>query len=291
MKKRSTPLKKRLENGVLSAFALALTALPILSIGYFVHGAFFSDPRKVVDLQHIDSASAPRLFDEPIISVTFDDGWESVYTKAAPLLQKYNIRTTQYILPGEFKSHSYLSLQQAHSLKSAGHEIMSHTMSHRNLTTLDSTQAQYELEESKKQLISNDLASSSEIHFAAPESALNEAVDQIITRFYLSSRNTFGDIQNGIDANDVNVKGEMFSRYNIIGYSVRPETTTRQINEALQFAKANNGWLVLVYHQIDDTKETYSVSEHALDDHLRIIKESRIKTAPLGEVLASSEER
>src|SRR3954465_6555116 len=56
-----------------------------------------------------DAANTPQLFSQPIVSVTFDDGWESVYTVAMPLLQKYGIHTTQYILSGTEKYPAYMN--------------------------------------------------------------------------------------------------------------------------------------------------------------------------------------
>lgn len=273
------------DNGVMNAFAIIMTVLPILSIGFFVHTQFFDDPRTVSSLTEIPASTEPRLFEEPLVSVTFDDGWESVYTKAAPLLQQYSIRTTQYILLGEFGSRSYISLDQAKSLKHAGHEIMSHTMTHVRLTSATDDKVRSELEGAKSALIQYGL-STGDIQFAAPESATNAKVDAVIKDMYASHRNTLGDIQNGVDSNDVNVRSSAFDRYNIIGYAVRPETTALDIRIALAYAHENNGWLVLVYHQIDDSKETYSVSAAKLDKHLQLIKESGIKTATIGDVLA-----
>jgi peptidoglycan/xylan/chitin deacetylase (PgdA/CDA1 family) len=52
------------------------------------------------------------LFGQPLLSVTFDDGWESVYTQAMPILQRDGIRTTQYVLSGTEKDPLYMSWAQ-----------------------------------------------------------------------------------------------------------------------------------------------------------------------------------
>lgn len=287
MSKKKSRLNRKIENGLLNTFAIVIAILPIFTVGSFVHAQFFNDPRHAMALSLIEEPKTPRLFEEPLVSVTFDDGWESVYSNAAPLLEKYQIRTTQYILPGEFKEHNYLSVAQAQSLKNAGHEIMSHTMTHPVLTSVDANEVKYQLEESRKQLIDHKLTEN-KVHFAAPESATNDSIDKDIAGLYASHRNTFSDIENGIDENDVNLPNYPFDRYNIIAYSIRQETTPDQIRDALKYAKDTNGWLVLVYHQIDDSQAGYAINTAGFEKHLQLIKQSHIKTSPLGDVLDHS---
>lgn len=288
MSSKKSRLWSRIDNSVMNAFAIVMTALPILSIGIFVHAQFFNDPRVTAPLSEIHETATPKLFEEPLVSVTFDDGWQSVYTDAAPLLEKYQIQTTQYILPGEFNATNYLSLAQAKSLRGAGHEIMSHSMTHPRLTDVSKTELSYQLTESKNSLIKNNLVDD-QVHFAAPESMLNSAVTMAVSREYASSRNTYADLENGINEADVNVKGDAFSRYNIIGYSVRSTTTPAQIKAALDYTKQNKGWLVLVYHQIDDSKNTYAVDKTMFEKQLQLIKQSGVKPAPVDRVLSNSE--
>src|SRR5690606_1721656 len=85
----------------------------------------------------IDAGNAPiKPFGEPIITVTFDDGWESIYTDAMPLLQKYGIPTTQYVLSDEERNPLYLTFDQIHAMDRAGHEIACHGGDHTDLTIL-----------------------------------------------------------------------------------------------------------------------------------------------------------
>lgn len=284
--RRKRQLRKRIAEGVLNAFAICLVIFPVFSIGAFAHNQFFGDPRRVSELKTIPSPIEPDLFDEGIVSVTFDDGWLSVYTDAAPILEKYDIQSTQYILPGQFESHNYISLAQAKSLKKAGHEIMSHTMTHPLLSKVSEDRAVYELEASRQALLDNNL-SSGKLHFASPESDTSPFVDENIERLYWSHRNTFGDLSNGVGREDVNVYSSTFHRYDIIGFSVRTTTTLAEIQTALDYAKAQNGWLVLVYHQIDDSKLEYSVTAEDFAAQMKLIRNSNLKTATVGAVLAN----
>jgi peptidoglycan/xylan/chitin deacetylase (PgdA/CDA1 family) len=278
-------LKSRVNNWALNAFAISLALFPIISLGYWANQAFAGDPRKVVTLETIKQTD-PRLFEEPLISVTFDDGWESIYTEAAPLMDKYDIASTQYIVPGLYSDEqNYISLDQAHSLRKGGHEIASHTWSHENLAHITLDEARMQLTKSHdalKPLIDKD----HKMSFASPESSTNAAVMPIIKDLYSSHRNTYADFGNGVTDADVNI-ADSFDRYNIIGFAVRPGTTDAEIQAAIDYARLHNGWLVLVYHQIDDTGETYSASPKQFERHLKLIKNSRMKTALVRDVMES----
>lgn len=268
---------------ILNSIAVFMTLAPIVSMVWF--GALFlaPDTRQVEELSIVASAPDPRLFQEPLVSVTFDDGWESIYSEAAPIMSRYDIVSTQYILPGTFADKNYMSVDQVSSLKQAGHEITSHTYSHRKLTSLSSSDVAQELELSKQILQKYNLIDN-EPNFAAPLGAVNPTVTNAISKQYYSSRNTYGNIANGIDAMDVNLAGS-FDRYNIMGYSAGQYTTDDDFRAAIAYTQANNGWFVPIYHQIDYSGERYSVTPETFERHMRIIKESGIKTATMRDVL------
>ena len=270
-------ISKRISEWGLNVFAVGLVLFPVFAGMLWINQVFFNDPRRTITLKSVSAeATSPRLFEEPLISITFDDGWESVYTNAAPVLGKYDIASTHYILPGLFKNHQYLSYDQAYSLKKAGHEIASHTMSHPNLSKTDFEESKNQLHESDDFLQKNGLADDL-MSFASPEGATTPRVIEEATRIYGSHRNINGDLTDGVDYNDVNVAGK-FDRFNIIGFSVRPSTTDAEIKAAIDYTHANNGWLVLAYHQIDHAGEPYSTSPKALERHLIMIKNTGIKT-------------
>ena len=280
----STINKKQVTNWILNLCAIAFALFPVVSVGLWANQVFSGDPRKVTHLEPI-AQTDPRLFEEPLISITFDDGWESIYKEAAPLMDTYDIASTQYIIPSLYNDPNYISLEQAHSLRKAGHEIASHTWSHDNLAEISLDDARTQLTKADKSL--KDLTDKDrKMSFASPESSTNAAVMPIIKDLYSSHRNTFADFGNGVNDVDINVSPS-FDRYNIIGFAVRPTTTDAEIQSAMDYAKAHNGWLVLVYHQIDNTGETFSASPKELERQLKLIKKSGIKTALVRDVMES----
>lgn len=84
------------------------------------------------------------------VSITFDDGRKSVL-KAVPILKKYNIKATFYIITSKvFDGNTeYLNSDDINSLLLLGHRIGSHSHTHKILSSLDEKSLKFELEESK----------------------------------------------------------------------------------------------------------------------------------------------
>jgi peptidoglycan/xylan/chitin deacetylase (PgdA/CDA1 family) len=68
------------------------------------------------------------------VIITMDDGSESVYTKALPLIEKYRIPVTLFIYPSAISNASYaMTWSQLRALKATGlFDIQSHTYWHPN---------------------------------------------------------------------------------------------------------------------------------------------------------------
>lgn len=274
----------------LNLFALVFTLLPIVTMSLWTHQMFFSDDRQVVALSRVESDAQPRLFEEPLISVTFDDGWESVYSEAAPIMSRYDIVSTQYILPGEFNRPIYLSVDQAQSLKRAGHEISSHTYTHQKLTDASERTVRNQLDDSLEVLRKFDLLDENQLTFAAPNGALaGYSLDQVKQRFSLA-RNVKADLANDISDNDMNVAGKT-SRYDVIGYTVGQYTTLDQMRAAIDYAHQHNAWFVPIYHQVDESGAEYGISPAEFERHMQLFRESGIKISTVRDVYLHNQEK
>lgn len=76
------------------------------------------------------------LPNKPIV-LTFDDGHEDIYKNVFPLLQKYNLRATVFIVTDHIGMKDYLSWDFVRALQAGGFmDFESHTMSYKDLTTL-----------------------------------------------------------------------------------------------------------------------------------------------------------
>jgi peptidoglycan/xylan/chitin deacetylase (PgdA/CDA1 family) len=85
-----------------------------------------------------------------VLQITFDDGHRSNYENAFPILERFGVKATFFILAGRTGSTAaYVSWKQAREMAAAGHLVESHGWSHRMLTQCSSSELERELAGSK----------------------------------------------------------------------------------------------------------------------------------------------
>jgi len=281
----------------LNIFALVFTIAPVYLLGQSIwrYVAATSSALSAANdnksiAAHKVSSQQVALFREPVVSITFDDGWGSVATTAAPILSNYAIATTEYIITDRVGQYNYMTLDQLHALKAAGHEIASHSASHVPLGKASESSIEHELTSSKEFIVKNHLADSSSVDFAFPYGSYSPRSVELGVNNYATLRNSNGNPRDGIDNSDINIASNFKPEY-IIGYGVEADTKLSDIQAALAYAKTNNGWLVLIFHQIDTSQSEYSVSPRMLEDILSAIQNASIKTATMHDAYASRENK
>ena len=297
MRKKLNNLIARSKKVTTSLVVLLVFLMPVFwTVNWGMQVFNSENKRKVFSLselasftaQNCSSQSAELLkpFSEPIITVTFDDGWETAYSNSIEILENYCIKSTQYILGDHFNEQQYLSEEQVRSFKALGHELAAHSMTHPDLTILSDENLEWELAESKK-LLEQKFGDIQE--FATPLGASNAKVNERIKKYFRSSRNTVGDPREGLDDSDINVKST-FDIYNINAFTVRKTTTVEELQALIDYTISRNGWLVITYHQVDDENlSDYAVSPEVLESHMKLIADKRIKNASIGNVLNAIE--
>jgi peptidoglycan/xylan/chitin deacetylase (PgdA/CDA1 family) len=92
------------------------------------------------------------------LAITFDDGWKSVFTVAAPLLAEHGIPLTLFVATSFIEGHSQwhrprtVTWDQLGELSNMGVEIGSHSVTHPDFGTIHSQMAVEELRSSRATL-------------------------------------------------------------------------------------------------------------------------------------------
>src|ERR1043166_6236910 len=102
----------------------------------------------------------------PRVVFTFDDGCETDFTVAAPLLAEAGFGATFYVTVAHLGRRGYMSERQLRELSEAGFEIGSHALTHSYLHDLPDERVRAEVAESKERL--EQLTGRGGRHFSCP---------------------------------------------------------------------------------------------------------------------------
>ncbi|HEX5394924.1 MAG TPA: polysaccharide deacetylase family protein [Candidatus Saccharimonadales bacterium] len=236
------------------------------------------------------------------VSFTFDDGYNSALSQAAPTLAKYGYSATSYVITGcvgmtttpntcqADNDKSYMTWDQISQLKNNyGWEIGSHTVTHPYLATSDPvdqpqpipfSQVSQELTQSKADLAAHGIDAKS---LATPYGDYNPAVLAEIAKYYSSQRG-FADLGYNDWPNS-----DYFLREQQVQGRVSVATVEGYINNAI----ANNQWLVLVFHDIkskaSNKNDDYEYSTSKLDQIAAYIKSKNVQVANVSDALVNSD--
>ena len=106
------------------------------------------------------------------ILLTFDDGHWDLDTVVLPLLKKYHIKATAYIIPGFIDGSDFLTQEQLQDVIDSGLvDVGAHTVHHVSLSKQSLATDQYEIAESKKML--EDMYHIHVVSFAYPNGAFD----------------------------------------------------------------------------------------------------------------------
>ena len=100
-----------------------------------------------------------RPFPDRAFVLTFDDGFQTVYTEAFPVLQRYGMSATVFLTVGAapdlharrpaFEGRTMLSWAEIREMQAGGIEFGAHTLTHPDLTRLPPDRAEVEMSASK----------------------------------------------------------------------------------------------------------------------------------------------
>jgi len=152
----------RKESGVAGLLLHSVDKKPNLSMSSYPKERFkmFLDYLKTNGIETI-TVSRHRSRTQNItkkIAITFDDGLQSFYDNAYPLLEENGFKSTVFAVAGAigqsgnwdvYGQSSHISAHALREIAGRGHEIASHSLTHANLVWLDDKELKKELVDSK----------------------------------------------------------------------------------------------------------------------------------------------
>ncbi len=102
--------------------------------------------------QLYDYLSENKPLPEKPVLITFDDGYIDNYTKAFPILKKYKMKATLFMITDSIGASGFVTANQLKEMQAGGIDIESHTVSHRPVFTLKDSELRLELHRSRKDL-------------------------------------------------------------------------------------------------------------------------------------------
>jgi len=208
-----------------------------------------------------------------MISFAFDDGWKNHISVAVPILNKYNIKGTFYVMSRPPKSmmkerEGRLSFEDCKTIEREGHEIGSHSRSHKNLV-LWFWKAKKEIFVSKKEFESNGITMHT---FAYPYGWANSYVAKLVKRAgFIGARAYIRHTP----------KNQELKKYLLPTKAVVRHTTFEIIKNWIDQAIERKEWLILTFHDIRTDPYFFDTTPKILEEVCTYVSERKIATCTI----------
>ena len=196
-----------------------------------------------------------KNFSTSAVTYSFDDGTANQIPVAIPLLDKYNFKGSFNLVTDWVKDWSAWK-----KVADNGHEIASHTVSHKNFGQITEDIQEQELRDSK-QIIEKNIGREC-ITMVYPYCARGN--DNIVAKYYISARSCSGHIENPKPQNMFDITS--------LGVGTESQTNSaKAFNDWVDNGVSQNGWAVFLIHAIDNDGGYSPINSSDFEQHLKYV--------------------
>jgi peptidoglycan/xylan/chitin deacetylase (PgdA/CDA1 family) len=201
------------------------------------------------------------------ISVAFDDGMQSQYDYAFPLMQARGIKATFYVITDSISDFSnddsFLSIAELQTLQDYGCEIASHSKTHPSFPYISDSQIREECNVSKQVLQSYGFAAD---NFAYPYGGRNDHTDSIVAEYYRSARSAYAPPY------IMQLPTSQFLLPGCPGETGDPDVLS-YLESMVDEVYSTNGWVIIFFHNVipDDNHDSCTISSQDFESFLDYI--------------------
>lgn len=173
-------------------------------VALFVRPSEFEAQVKAIVDNGIDALFADEFAEvkKDSVIITFDDGYEDNYTHMFPILKKYNVKATIYVIGYKIGKPGYMTAEQIKEMSDSGLvQFGSHTLSHYSLNTLSEDKIIEELAGSS--WLISQVTGKPVTTIAYPYGGYDERVKRIAAEYYVFGFTTQAGPYNGQDATEI----------------------------------------------------------------------------------------
>ena len=224
-------------------------------------------------INKLGNPPAKRPLKNGLISLSFDDGWRSVYDNAFPVLKRAGLAGTFYIVTGYLDSEQlplYLNFDHVRELYDAQHEIGCHTVSHRHLPQEPDALVESEIRCSRHWLLKRGIDVKT---FAYPFGEFDERIVTAVKGAGFIAARSIIDGFNNYSTNPLLLETK----------AVQVHTTVSDVRDWIQYAEKQRVWLILTFHQIDEEGRSWSTKPQTFVEIVKEVQESGLATVTVAE--------
>ncbi len=203
-------------------------------------------------------------FRKAAVSFTFDDNCPNQYSVAIPMFNEFHFKFTLFTVTGS----SWVWPADWHALQNAaaeGHEIGSHTVTHRSFADIDDSQEAVELRDSQNQINTN-IPSQKCITIAYPSNIPGNK--SICRQYYIAARS-------GSNAIESSTPPDIMTIGSFNCGTLGPVKTSDDFISMTRSAIGPTGWCVYMLHGIDNDGGWSPVTTDVLRQTLQYFNQNR----------------